>query len=176
MLLTVGRIAKPHGVRGEVLVAVRTDDPMDRFSAGSVLVTEPAEAGPLTVEYARGHIVKAGSGGAALIVGFAEIMDRNAAEAARGTILLVDSAGLPAPDDPDEFLDHQLVGLAAVDAAGESLGELVRVEHIPASDLLVILRPDGREALVPFVAAMVPEVDLRAGRIVLTPPEGLLDL
>ncbi len=157
-------------------MSVRTDDPMDRFSAGSVLVTEPAEVGPLTVEYARGHTAMAGPGGAALIVGFAEIMDRNAAEAVRGTVLLVDSVGLAEPDDPDEFLDHQLVGLTAVDIAGEPLGELVRVEHVPASDLLVILRPDGREALVPFVTAMVPEVDLRAGRIVLTPPEGLLDL
>ncbi|MGA8112487.1 MAG: ribosome maturation factor RimM [Actinocatenispora sp.] len=175
-MLTVGRIVKPHGVRGEVLVAVRTDDPMDRFSAGSVLVTDPAEAGPLTVEYARGQTAAAGPGGARLIVGFAEIVDRDGADAARGVSLLVESAELADPEDPDEFLDHRLVGLAAHDTAGEVLGEVIRVEHVPAADLLVLRRPDGREAMVPFVTAMVPEVDVAGGRLVVTPPEGLLDL
>jgi 16S rRNA processing protein RimM len=172
--LTVGRIVRPHGVRGEVLVDVRTDDPMERFTAGSVLDTEPAGVGPLTVEYARGRTVSAGR--VRLIVAFAEITDRNAAEDARGASLLVDSAELADPDDPDEFHDHQLVGLAAVDADGATLGEVVRVEHVPASDLLVVRRPDGHEALVPFVTAMVPEVDVAGGRVVLTPPDGLLDL
>lgn len=174
MHLTVGRIVRPHGVRGEVLVDVRTDDPVERFTAGSVLDTDPAPRGPLTVEYSRGQTVSAGR--VRLIVAFAEITDRNAAEDARGTSLLVDSAELTDPDDPDEFHDHQLVGLTAVDADGAEVGEVVRVEHLPASDLLVVRRPDGHDALVPFVSAIVPEIDVPAGRIVLTPPDGLLDL
>jgi 16S rRNA processing protein RimM len=88
----------------------------------------------------------------------------------------VDSADLPPSEDPDEYHDHQLVGLAAVDERGTTLGEVVAVDHAPASDLLVVRLADGRRALVPFVSAIVPEVDLAGGRVVLTPPEGLFDL
>lgn len=173
VLLTIGRIVRPHGIRGEVLVDVRTDEPGARFAAGSVLTTDPAGAGPLTVEYARGH---AQAGKVRLIVAFAEITDRNAAEDARGTDLLVDGGDLTDPEDPDEFLDHHLVGLAAVGADGEKIGEVVRVDHMPSADLLAVRRPDGKEALIPFVKAIVPEVDLAGGRVVVTPPEGLFDL
>jgi 16S rRNA processing protein RimM len=69
-----------------------------------------------------------------------------------------------------------LVGLSAVTPAGEALGEVTGVDHAPASDLLVLRRPDGRSALVPFVKAIVPEVDLGAGRVVVDPPAGLFDL
>lgn len=172
MLLTVGRIVRPHGIRGEVVVNVRTDDPTGRFAAGSVLSTDPAGAGPLTVEYARGQ----GAAGGRLIMAFAEVVDRNAAEELRGVMLQVDGADLPDPDDPDEFHDHRLVGLAVTDRDGAHLGEVVRVEHPPAADMLVVARPDGHEILVPFVAAIVPEVDLAAGRVVLTPPDGLFEL
>jgi 16S rRNA processing protein RimM len=88
----------------------------------------------------------------------------------------VDSEDLAASEDPDEFHDFQLVGLSVVDVAGEQLGEVVRVEHGPAADLLVVRLTDGREALVPFVRAIVPTVDVSAGRVVLTPPPGLFDL
>jgi 16S rRNA processing protein RimM len=183
MLLTVGQILRAHGVRGEVTVDVRTDEPAERFAVGSVLVTDstavrrlaavPAGAwqvpAELTVETVRPHQGR-------LLVVFVGVYDRNLAEDLRGVLLCVDSAGVAASDDPDEFNDHELVGLAAVDAGGEPLGEVVRVDHAPASDLLVVRRPDGRIALVPFVKAIVPEVDLAAGRVVLTPPEGLLDL
>jgi 16S rRNA processing protein RimM len=196
MLLIVGQILRPHGIRGEVLVDVRTDDPAERFAAGSVLVTDPApvrserstvpsarpEAMPelpdsarwrvpptLTVATARPHHGR-------LIVSFDGIDDRNLADEMRGVLLRVDSADIPASSDPDEFADHELVGLVAVDLAGQRLGEIERVDHAPASDLLVLRKPDGGSALVPFVRAIVPEVDLAAGRIVLTPPEGLLDL
>jgi 16S rRNA processing protein RimM len=171
--LTIGRIVKPHGIRGEVLVDVRTDEPGARFAAGSVLATDPAGAGPLTVEYARGH---AQAGRQRLIVAFAEITDRTAAEDARGIALLVEGGELADPDDPDEFLDHHLVGLTVVGADGVEIGEVTRVDHMPSADLLTVRRPDGKEALVPFVKAIVPEVDLAAGRIVVTPPEGLFDL
>lgn len=170
MLLVVGEIVRPHGVRGEVVVNVRTDEPQERFAPGSVLITDPgATVASLTVETARPHQGR-------LIVTFEGIDDRDLAEALRRVQLCVDSAALPPPDDPDEFHDFQLVGLTAVDRAGAEIGEVVRIDHAPAADMLVLRRPGGRTSLVPFIAAMVPEVDLAGGRVVITPPEGLLDL
>jgi 16S rRNA processing protein RimM len=169
MQLIVGRILRPHGIRGDVIVEVRTDEPEARFAAGTVLATDPAAAGPLTVESARWHQGR-------LIVTFDGWYDRTLAEDLRGVLLLVDSAEVAPPEDPDEFHDHQLIGLTAVTPAGESLGEVARIDHAPAADLLVLHRPGGRTALVPFVKAIVPAVDLAAGRVVVDPPEGLLDL
>jgi 16S rRNA processing protein RimM len=178
-LRTVGRISRPHGIRGEVLVEVRTDDPDERFAPGKVLITESGASSSdpaaytvpdrLTVEAVRAHQGR-------LIVVFDGVYDRNVAEALRGVLLLVDSAEIADPDDPDEFNDHQLVGLTAVTPSGETLGEVARIDHAPASDLLVLRRPEGRTALVPFVKAIVPEVDLAGGRVIVDPPEGLLDL
>ncbi|HEX6970329.1 MAG TPA: ribosome maturation factor RimM [Micromonosporaceae bacterium] len=179
MLLVVGEIVRPHGIRGEVAVAVRTDEPEARFAVGSVLFTdptanrhrEPGEPVPdrLTVQAVRWHQGR-------LLVTFEGFDDRNRAEMLRGVPLCVDSETVGVPSDPDEYHDFQLVGLTAVDPAGETLGEVVRVDHAPASDLLVLRRPDGRTALIPFVKAIVPEVDLAGGRIVIDPPGGLLDL
>lgn len=172
MLVVVGRIVRPHGIRGEVAVDVRSDDPADRFAAGAKLRTDP-DTGPLTIEYARPHR----SGGRdRMLVAFEEVPDRSAAEHLRGVNLLVDAAGLAPLDDPDEFYDHQLVGLGAVTPDGDVLGEVVRVDHPPGNDLLVLRTPDNREALVPFVAAIVSQVDLADARIVMTLPPGLLDL
>jgi 16S rRNA processing protein RimM len=188
MRLTVGRISKPHGIRGEVLIEVRTDDPEERFAAGSGLLTDPAPA----VWAGNSSLDK--SGGAAwslpevltiissrphhnrYILQLDGICDRNSADQLRGVLLSIDSADLTVLEDPDDFHDHQLVGLTAVDPNGQPLGEVVRVEHPPAADLLVLRCPDGRTGLVPFVRAMVPEVDLVAGRVVMTLPDGLLDL
>jgi 16S rRNA processing protein RimM len=123
----------------------------------------------LTIETVRPHQGR-------LLVVFDGVYDRDVAEGLRGVLLCVNSDDLPGSDNPDEFSDYELVGLAAVTPDGESLGEVVRVDHAPASELLVLRRPDGRSALVPFVKAIVPEVDLAGGRVVLTPPEGLFDL
>jgi 16S rRNA processing protein RimM len=166
MLLAVGRVGRAHGVRGEVSVELRTDDPDARFAPGASLITEPGDVGPLTVESARPH-------GGRLLVRFAGIGDRAAAEALRGALLLVDSAAIPPTGDPDEFHDHELVGLAAVTIDGAEVGEVVDVEH-PGQDLLVLRRTGGGEALVPFVRAIVVDVDLAAGRVVIDPPPGLL--
>jgi 16S rRNA processing protein RimM len=169
MQLVVGVIARPHGVRGEVVVNVMTDEPAARYVVGIALATDPPDAGPLTIESVRPHQGR-------LLVAFAGVLDRNGAQDLRGVKLCVDSAEVPAPEDPDEFSDFQLVGLAAVGEDGQRLGEVVRVNHGPGADLLVLRLPDGRDALVPFVKAIVPEVDLAEGRMVLTPPGGLLDL
>jgi 16S rRNA processing protein RimM len=153
-------------LRGEVTVQVTTDDPDERFAAGSVLGTDPASRGPLTVSGMR-------RSGPVLVLGFEGVTDRNAAEALRGTSLTLDSASLPMPDDPDEFYDHQLVGLTAVDQNEKILGTVVEVMHPPASPVLAIDRPDGSQELVPFVSAIVPVVDLEAGRLVIDPPDGM---
>jgi 16S rRNA processing protein RimM len=169
MQLVVGRVLRPHGVHGEVVVEVRTDSPAERFAVGSVYATDPPAAGPLTITEIRPHQGR-------LLVTFDTFADRDVADALRGVLLLVDSSVVQEPEDPDEFNDHQLVGLRAETADGEVLGEVVRIEHAPASDLLVLSLVDGRTGLVPFVRAIVPTVDIAGGRVVLTPPEGLFDL
>ncbi|MFG1698801.1 ribosome maturation factor RimM [Nonomuraea sp. NPDC049309] len=166
MQLVVGRIGRPHGVRGEVTVEVRTDDPELRFAPGTAIATDPPDRGPLVVAGRRWHK-------GVLLVAFEEVPDRNAAEELRGTMLVIDSADVEPSDDPDEFHDHQLIGLTVVTVAGEHVGEVDDVLH-HGQDLLVVKRKGRDEALIPFVKALVPEVDLEAGRLVVDPPEGLL--
>jgi 16S rRNA processing protein RimM len=166
--LVVGRIAKAHGVAGEVSVDVRTDNPDERFAIGSTLDTEPAERGPLTVERARWHAGR-------LLVGFSSVCDRSAAEELRGTMLVVDSATSGLTSDDEDFWDHDLIGLIVETADGTPLGPVTDVLHPPGTDLLSI-DVAGQDVLVPFVAAIVPVVDLAGRRIVIDPPEGLLDL
>ena len=169
-LLVVGRIGKPQGIKGEVTVQVRTDDPDTRFAVGAVLLTDPVERGPLTVEGARWQNGR-------LMVAFAGVADRNGAELLRETLLQVDARTLSPPEDEDEFHDHVLRGMTAVLVGGDPLGEVVDVLHLPHGDVLVVRRADnGAEVLVPFVKAMVPVVDVAARRIEVAPPEGLLDL
>ena len=166
MDVVVGRIGRPHGLRGEVTVHVATDDPDERFAAGAVLGTEPAVLGPLTVAGMR-------RSGPVLVLSFDGVVDRDAAEALRGTALTLDSRALPVPDDPDEFYDHQLIGLSVVNKAGTELGTVVEVWHPPAAPVLVVNRPDGSQELVPFVSAIVPVVDLEGERLVVDPPVGM---
>jgi 16S rRNA processing protein RimM len=165
-LIVVGRIGRPQGIKGEVTVEVRTDDPDDRFAPGRVLQTD---AGPLRVEGARMQ-------GRYLVVAFEGVLDRNAAEALRDTLLRVRVADLPPLAEDDEYYDTQLVGLAAELTDGTALGEVTDVLHLPGGDVLVVRREHGAEALVPFVKAIVPTVDVTGGRVVIDPPEGLLDL
>jgi len=170
MQLVVGRVGRPHGVRGDVIVDVHTDDPDLRFAAGSVLATEPAATGPLTVAAARWHSGR-------LLVSFAGIDDRDQAGELRGVMLVVDSAELADPADADYVRDYQLVGLTVLTTAGEPVGKVTDVLH-HGQDLLVIKGDESRsgaEILVPFVTPLVPEVDVAGGRLVIDPPPGLLD-
>jgi 16S rRNA processing protein RimM len=178
----VGRVVKAHGLRGELVVEPRTDNIEARFAPGAVLSvrgsrtsgdaaqpssTRSSRPGSLTVLAARRH-------GDRLLVTVEEVADRDGADALR-------TAELTAPalagdlDDPDEFHDHQLEGLTAVLADGTTVGTVTAVVHGAGGELLAIARPGADEALVPFVAAIVPEVDLTRGRLVLDPPEGLLE-
>jgi 16S rRNA processing protein RimM len=170
--VVVGRIGRAHGLKGEVSVEPRTDEPERRFVVGAVLATQGQGAEgrahwpSLTVASTRTHQGR-------LLVHFEEIADRTTAESARGTELTVPVAPEESPEDPEEFYDHQLVGLRVETVAGAAVGELLRVEHNAAQDLLVIGTEHG-EVLFPFVEVLVPEVDLAGGRIVLDDRPGLL--
>jgi 16S rRNA processing protein RimM len=170
MKLVVGRISRPHGVGGELAVDVRTDDPELRLAVGAVLTTEPAAAGPLTVARTRWHSGR-------LLVTFKGIDDRNGADDLRGVLLLVDSAELEDVGDPDEFRDYQLIGLAVMGPDDEHVGDVADVLHY-GQDLLVVSgsgKRAGTEIMIPFVSAIVPEVNLAAGVLRIEPPPGLLD-
>jgi 16S rRNA processing protein RimM len=168
VLVTVGRIGRAHGIRGEVSVEVRTDSPDIRFVAGARLTTEPVRAGPLTVSQTRWHSGR-------LLVRFDGVADRGGAEALRGVLLLTEVDASERPADADEYYDHQLIGLGAVTTHGDVVGAVTEVLHLPDQDLLVIGREGATEVLVPFVTEIVPEIDLSAGRVVIDPPRGLLD-
>jgi 16S rRNA processing protein RimM len=174
MQLVVGRVGRPHGIRGEVTVQVHTDDPDLRFAAGSVLATDPAARGPLTVSASRWHSGRQ-------LVTFAGYEDRDQSEELRGTLLCIDSSEVGPASDPEEFHDYQLIGLDVLTGAGEPVGVVTDVLH-QGQDLLVIRSAGGGaageqgEVLVPFVAAIVPEIDVTAGRLVIDPPPGLLEL
>ncbi|HEX8008142.1 MAG TPA: ribosome maturation factor RimM [Trebonia sp.] len=172
MQVIVGRVGRAHGIRGSVVVSVQTDEPDLRFAAGSRLDTDPAARGPLTVAAARWQSGE-------LIVRFKGVRDRDAAEELRGIWLSVDSATLAPLDDPDEFRDHELIGLSVRTADGTPVGVVADVLH-HGQDLLAVRpaassAPYGDEVLVPFVKTIVPEVDLAAGVLVIDPPPGLLN-
>ncbi|MFW6867818.1 ribosome maturation factor RimM [Nocardioides sp. CPCC 206347] len=169
--VVVGRIGKPHGIRGEVTVDVRTDEPERRYVDGAVLEVEPPKgsafsARKLTVSRTRWHQ-------GVLLVTFAELADRNAAEAARGSVLRAFVSADEVPEDPEEFYDRQLIGLTAYNLEGEEIGKVSSVVH-GAQDLLQVRTPDGRNTLVPFVSALVPEVDVAGGRVVIADRPGLV--
>jgi 16S rRNA processing protein RimM len=171
MDLVVGRVVKAHGITGEVVVEIRTDDPGTRFAPGTALRGAPAKGGPerrYVIESAREH-------GGRLLVRLDGVADRNAAEALRGTVFVVDSEDLPPIEDPDEFYDHQLEGLRVVTTAGLPVGTVAEVLHTAAGELLAV-RADEREVLVPFVRAIVTSVSLADQTIEIDPPEGLLEL
>ncbi|MFF0298091.1 ribosome maturation factor RimM [Kitasatospora sp. NPDC004614] len=168
MQLVVGKIGRAHGIRGDVSVEVRTDEPELRLGPGAVLMTDPAGIGPLTVESGKVHSGR-------LLLRFAGVKDRTAAEALRGTFLIAEVDPDETPEDPDEYYDHQLIGLDVVLTDGTLIGELTEVVHLPYQDLLTVQRPDGTEVLIPFVEQIVPVIDLDEQRAVITPPPGLID-
>ncbi|WP_134767385.1 ribosome maturation factor RimM [Nocardioides sp. 1609] len=169
--VVVGRIGKPHGIRGEVTVDVRSDEPDRRFADGAVLRVEAPRGSAfahrtLTVVRSRWHQQT-------LLATFEELTDRNAAETARGVVLHAMVDATETPEDPDEYYDHQLVGLAVHDVDGTLIGEVTGLVH-GAQDLLAVRAVDGRPTLVPFVSALVPEVDVPGGRVVVADRPGLV--
>ena len=171
MLVAVGRVGRPHGVRGEVAVEIRTDEPELRYLRGAVLSRQP-DADALVVEGARMHSGR-------MLVKFVGIDDRTRAEQLRGDTLYADVDPSQSPSDADEFYDHELIGLAVVDRQRGVIGQVRQVVHGPGQELLEVSDvddPTGAGVLIPFVAALVPTVDVAGGRITVDLPDGLLDL
>lgn len=168
MQVVVGRVAKVHGLRGELAVDVRTDSPEQRFAVGSAVQAKlrSGDVRSITVAAARTHSGR-------LLVRFDGVDDRTGAEELHGALLLADTDALPPTGDPDEFYDHELEGLAVRLPDGTEVGTVREVLHGPGSDLLAVDTPHG-EALIPFVRAIVPEVDPAAGLVVIDPPDGLV--
>jgi len=163
--VVIGRIGRPHGIRGEVMVEPRTDEPDLRFAPGATMVDE------------RGHtfiVEESNSHAGRLRVKFQGVIGREGAEELRGRILHIDRAENARPADPDEFYDTELIGMRVVLANGAIVGSVREVLHLPGQDVLAI-DYDGREVLVPFVVDFVPSVDVTTREIALTPPPGLLD-
>jgi 16S rRNA processing protein RimM len=171
MELTVGRVVKAHGIRGEVVVEIRTDDPAARFAPGNTLRAKNFRSGDersVVVAEAREH-------GGRLLVRLAGVDDRDGADALRGSVFVVDSGDLPPIDEPDTYYDHQLEGLRVRTTTGQEVGAVAEVLHTAAGELLAVRRDSG-EVLVPFVGAIVTSVSLEEGVIEIDPPDGLLDL
>ncbi|MFI1015660.1 ribosome maturation factor RimM [Streptomyces sp. NPDC020965] len=168
MQLVVARIGRAHGIKGEVTVEVRTDEPELRLAPGAVLATDPATVGPLTIESGRVHSGR-------LLLRFAGVRERNGAEALRNTLLIAEVDPDEVPEDPEEFYDHQLIDLDVVTVDGTEIGRITEISHLPSQDLFIVERPDGTEVLIPFVEEIVTEIDLDEQRAVIDPPPGLID-
>jgi 16S rRNA processing protein RimM len=176
--LIVGRVVKAHGISGELVVDIRTDDPAARFSSGNTLRAKLSRGGgerSYAIESAREH-------GGRLLVRLVGVTDRDAADALRGTLFVVDSADLPEIEEADTYYDHQLEGLLVRTTMGQQVGVVAEVLHTAAGELLAV-RPaadaagaENREVLVPFVTAIVTSVSLDDRVVEIDPPEGLLDL
>lgn len=162
----VARIGKPHGLRGEVTVQVHTDNPQDRFVPGAEFGTDPPERGPLTLASVRVHQ-------GTYLLGFAGVPDRTAAESLRDIRLVTTEADA---EEDEGWYEEDLLGFAVVLTDGTVVGEVGALHTRPVQDLLEVRLDRGGEALVPFVAELVPEVDEEARRVVIDPPPGLLDL
>lgn len=177
MELLVGRIVKAHGITGEVVVEVRTDDPEARFTPGAAVCVRGRDGQQrhVVIDAVREH-------GGRLLVRMVGVLDRTAADALRGSLLLVDSTDLPPIDEPDTYYDHQLEGLRVRTTTGHDVGVVAEVLHTPAGELLSVRHPrsntspDTGELLVPFVRAIVTSVSLDDQCLVIDPPDGLLDI
>lgn len=166
MEVMIGRVVKSHGVKGEVAVAVTTDDPDARFAVGAVVHGKQGnKEHSLTIASVRPHQAR-------LLVRFEEIPDRTAADLLRGTKFFA-----PPLEDAEDggFYEHELLGLRVLHE-GSDIGEVTALQPGVAHALLAFRRADGRTSLIPFVEEMVPAVDLELGTVTVTPPEGLLDL
>ncbi|MDX3456016.1 ribosome maturation factor RimM [Streptomyces sp. ME02-8801-2C] len=168
MQLVVARVGRAHGIKGEVTVEVRTDEPELRLGPGAVLATDPAAAGPLTIETGRVHSGR-------LLLRFEGVRDRTGAEALRNILLIADVDPEELPEGEDEYYDHQLMDLDVVLTDGTEIGRITEISHLPSQDLFVVERPDGSEVYIPFVEEIVVEIDLEEQRAVIDPPPGLID-
>jgi 16S rRNA processing protein RimM len=165
-LVLLGRISGAHGIRGDVKITSFTAVPQDIAAYGPLT---DGKGQNFTIERLRPL------NGMGVAVLFRGVADRNGAEALRGVELYVARSKLPEPEE-DEWYYSDLIGLAAVNADGETVGEVVAVQDFGAGDLLEIRQPGERQTLLlPFTKASVPVVDMKAGRVVIVPPEDMED-
>ncbi len=169
--LRVGRLLKAHGLKGAIKLELYTDSPNERFVPGAVLELQVPETSPwfgktVTVTELRWY----NASPALFLEG---IDDRTKAEGLIKAILLVHADLEALPAEEDAWYDHQLVGLKVM-RDGVQIAEVIRVEHLPAQDHLVVKFED-REVFVPFVKEIVPEVNITAGTVTVTPPNGLFE-
>lgn len=167
--LRVGRLVKAHGLKGGLKLELYTDNPEGRFVPGAGFTLQVPEASPwhgkeITV---REYRVMNGNP----VVFFEDVDDRDAADSLVRAILWMDQDADEVEDDA--WFDHQLVGLEVV-RDDIVIGRVVRVEHFPAQDLLIV-KAGENEVMVPFVSAIVPTVDVPSGRVIVTPPAGLFE-
>ena len=169
--LRVGRLLKAHGLKGAIKLELYTDSPNERFTKGAVLQLQVPEESPWFGKTVTVQELKWFNTSPVLFL--EGITDRDQAEGLIKAILLIDQPLDAVSPEPEAWYDHQLVGLK-VFRNGAEIGSLVRVDHMPAQDLLVIKLED-KEVLLPFVKAFVPKVDVTAGLIEITPPGGLFE-
>ena len=162
--VVVGKITRAHGLRGEVTILPLTDNP-DRFSVGNELSLEDGRT--LTIAASRNN-------GARLLVTFAGVADRTAAEALRGRMLVVPESALPTLPE-GTYWPHELEGCEVVTDAGRVLGRISDVVANPANDIWVTTTPDGGEVLLPAIRQVIAEVDVAGRRILVHEVEGLTD-
>lgn len=167
LLLVVGRIGRAHGLRGEVTIEVRTDNPEERFAVGNVLTTEPSNLGPLTIETVRNH-------NGTYLLSFSGKLDRSQAEMLRNATLLTEVNVKSSHEVEDSFHISEIVGLTVKNLEGTTIGKVVDVMELPVQDTLVIEISNGSELLLPFVKKHVPEVNLDSSELVIDNYEGLL--
>lgn len=169
--LRVGRLTKAHGLKGAIKLELYTDEPDKRFVPGAVFSLQVPESSPWfgkTIEFAElrwynGHPVGF----------FRGVEDRTAAESLIKAILWMDHDESALPEENDAWYDHQLTGLRVV-RDGVDVGTVSRVDHFPAQDLLIVATPGG-EVMVPFVKAIVSDVNLETQTVTITPPLGLFE-
>ena len=168
-MAVVGRVARPHGIRGQVIVNPETDFPGERFHPGAELfVNRAGRAEPITITTVRFQQLRP-------VIGLHGIDDMNAAATLAGAELRVPVDRL-AVLPPDTFYRHDLIGCAVETSAGAVIGRVEDVEGTMAGSRLVVKANGGAEVLVPLAAEICRVIDPAAKRIVIDPPEGLLEL
>ena len=169
--LRVGRLVKAHGLKGALKVELYTDDPARRFTPGATFTLQVPVASAwhgkslelIELRWYNTHAVAF----------FKDVLDRTAAESLVKAILWVEQDVGELPVEEDAWYDHQLVGLAVI-RDGARVGVVTHIDHLPAQDLLTV-KTDAGDVLVPFVKAIVPSVDIKAGTLTVSPPPGLFE-
>lgn len=164
-LVLVARFGAAHGVRGEIRIKAYTADPLAIFDYSPLYARDGRKFTILAVRPA----------GEVIVARVKELTSRNHAEAVTNLDLFASRALFPPPEDEDEFFHEDLIGLKVETVDGEPIGEVVALHDFGAGAMLDVARPRSKSVLIPFTKAVVPVVDVRTGRIVVAPPDRLLD-